>query len=180
MQAQYMNCRVSVSGMQLDVPPASMAMFDTVSIIVLIPIYDGILHPLMKRLRCELSMLQRIGWGFLLAALAMLVAGLVERRRLDAVAAGGNIGIMTQVLQYTLVGSSEVLASIGQIEFFYDQVRSCAARGTAVVHPRVYIAGRGRPLARHACAGRGRPLARHACAARAPRGHACAVDSLQR
>ena len=27
-----------------------------------------------------------------------------------------------QILQYTLVGFSEVLASIGQIEFFYDQV----------------------------------------------------------
>jgi dipeptide/tripeptide permease len=59
--------------MDFDVPPASMAMFDTISIIVLIPIYDGILTPIFKRLGCELSMLQRTGWGFLVAAAAMLV-----------------------------------------------------------------------------------------------------------
>lgn len=68
-----MNCRVSIAGKPFDIPPASMAMFDTISIIVLIPIYDGIVNPLMKRLGCELSMLQRIGWGFLVAAAAMLV-----------------------------------------------------------------------------------------------------------
>lgn len=73
MQARHMNCRVTVAGRPFSVPPASMAMFDTISIIVLIPIYDGIVNPLLKRLRCELSMLQRIGWGFLVAATAMVV-----------------------------------------------------------------------------------------------------------
>jgi dipeptide/tripeptide permease len=73
LQAQHMNCKVRVVGMDFDVPPASMAMFDTISIIVLIPIYDGILTPIFKRLGCELSMLQRTGWGFLVAAAAMLV-----------------------------------------------------------------------------------------------------------
>lgn len=73
MQARHMDCRVTVAGRPFSVPPASMAMFDTISIIVLIPIYDGIVNPLLKRLRCELSMLQRIGWGFLVAAAAMMV-----------------------------------------------------------------------------------------------------------
>ena len=68
-----------------------MAMFDTLSIIVLIPIYDGIVHPLMKRMRCELSLLQRIGWGFLVAAAAMLVAGLVEQQRMAAIAADARL-----------------------------------------------------------------------------------------
>ena len=47
---------------------------------------------------------------------------MVETQRRNAIARGDNISVMTQILQYTLVGSSEVLASIGQLEFFYDQV----------------------------------------------------------
>lgn len=50
------------------------------------------------------------------------VAGMVETQRRTALTRGGNISVMTQILQYALVGASEVLASIGQIEFFYDQV----------------------------------------------------------
>lgn len=34
------------------------------------------------------------------------------------------INIMWQAPAYILVGASEVLASVGQLEFFYDQVRS--------------------------------------------------------
>ena len=100
-----------------------MTMFDTIAIVILIPIYDGIVVPLMKRLRCQLSLLQRIGWGFVLAAAAMLAAAMVERNRMAAVAEGSNVTVMQQVTPYVLVGGSEVLSSIGQIEFFYDQVR---------------------------------------------------------
>lgn len=39
-----------------------------------------------------------------------------------------------QILQYTLVGTSEVLASIGQIEFFYDQVRHPLAPAPHLKH----------------------------------------------
>lgn len=72
--------------------------------------------------------------------LAMLYAAGVEMVRLHiynnppagnthAVADGTNylpervpLNIMWQAPSYILVGASEVLASIGQLEFFYDQV----------------------------------------------------------
>jgi dipeptide/tripeptide permease len=46
----------------------------------------------------------------------------VETQRRTAIADGGNVSVMNQVLQYSLVGASEVLASIGTMELFYDQV----------------------------------------------------------
>lgn len=128
LQAQFMERRVAFLGREYLVPAASMTVFDTIAIVVMIPIYDGIVQPLMKQLRCELSLLQRIGWGFVLAALAMLSAALVERRRMAAIAEGGNVTVMQQVTPYLLVGASEVLSSIGQIEFFYDQVRGVETR----------------------------------------------------
>ena len=126
-----MERRVAFLGRDYLIPAASMTVFDTIAIVVMIPIYDGIVQPLMKQLRCELSLLQRIGWGFVLAALAMLSAALVERRRMAAIAEGGNVTVMQQVTPYLLVGASEVLSSIGQIEFFYDQVRRLRALGVS-------------------------------------------------
>jgi dipeptide/tripeptide permease len=123
IQAQYMDRNIAVGSRVYRMPAASMAMFDTFAIIVMIPIYDGIIVPLLKHMRLELTLLQRIGWGFVLAVAAMLAAAVVERNRLAAIAQGGNVTVMQQVTPYLLIGASEVLSSIGQIEFFYDQVR---------------------------------------------------------
>jgi len=70
--------------------------------------YDGILNPMMKRYRCAFTLLQRIGWGMLVAVAAMLAGAYVERRRMAAQAEGGNVGVMEQAAQYLLVGASEV------------------------------------------------------------------------
>jgi dipeptide/tripeptide permease len=56
----------------------------------------------------------------------------VEGQRLAAIAKGDNISVMTQILQYALVGASEVLASIGQLEFFYDQVSPPSCTGSCM------------------------------------------------
>ena len=66
-------------------------------------------------------------------ALAMLYAAAIERWRLSVYLSGHGhdrqgapervpISIMWQAPAYVLVGASEVLASVGQLEFFYDQV----------------------------------------------------------
>ena len=43
------------------IPSASLALFNTISIIVLIPIYDRGVVPLLRRFGFKLSHLQRIG-----------------------------------------------------------------------------------------------------------------------
>jgi peptide/histidine transporter 3/4 len=92
--------------------------------------------------RCgiEVTMLRKIGGGFFLAAMSMLAAGLVERARLAEFKAGHIIGgsvcakkddtnppsavslsIFYQIVQFALVGSSEVLAAVTSLQFFYTQ-----------------------------------------------------------
>ena len=46
-------------GGQLRIPAASLALFNTVSIIALIPLYDRVLVPLLTRFGKKLSLLQR-------------------------------------------------------------------------------------------------------------------------
>ncbi|EFJ40034.1 hypothetical protein VOLCADRAFT_70090, partial [Volvox carteri f. nagariensis] len=122
------------------VPSASMSLFNTLSIILLIPVYDKLLEPAIARCRGKITLLQRIGWGMVLALVSMLVAAAVEwyrLRSLDMCRNGadpplhlGSLSIFWQAPQYFIVGASEVLASIGQLEFFYDQapdvMRSCS------------------------------------------------------
>ncbi|KAG2452163.1 hypothetical protein HYH02_003195 [Chlamydomonas schloesseri] len=138
----------------LHIPSASMSLFNTLSIILLIPVYDKIVEPFIARIRSKITLLQRIGWGMVLAIVSMLAAAWVESYRLhslnkcaneNAAAAAAaeqhldgtgpavtscSLSIFWQAPQYFIVGASEVLASIGQLEFFYDQapdvMRSCS------------------------------------------------------
>ncbi|KAG1658754.1 hypothetical protein FOA52_000867 [Chlamydomonas sp. UWO 241] len=133
------------------VPAALMAIFNTVSIIGLIWVYDKLLVPGLWRLGYRMTMLRRAGWGMVIAAAAMGAAALLEFVRLrvyrqqfctpcDPSDSGAppcgctpgvpSLSIFWQAPQYALVGMSEVFTSIAQIEFFYDQapdvMRSCS------------------------------------------------------
>jgi peptide/histidine transporter 3/4 len=133
-----MDRRVGAGG--FDIPAASLSTFDTVSIIALVPVFDQGIYPLLARNGCKLTMLQRMGWGLAVSALAMVAGAAVEYQR-RTVALGGDtvphtdppaaaMTVFWQTPQYVLIGASEVLASIAQLEFFYDQapkvMRSCA------------------------------------------------------
>ncbi|KAK9827526.1 hypothetical protein WJX74_008315 [Apatococcus lobatus] len=131
------------------IPAASLSIFNTLAIIVLIPLYDSAFIPLLRRFGKKITLLQRIGWGLVVTILAMLAAAACENQRLRLFHEGKTISgdyglplgarqhpkvvdmnVFWQVPQYLLIGLSEVFASIGQLEFFYDQapdvMRSCS------------------------------------------------------
>ena len=68
-----------VRGGQLRIPAASLALFNTVSIIALIPLYDRGLVPLLSRFGKKLSLLQRIG-GCRRASMKGLVSAPLQQK----------------------------------------------------------------------------------------------------
>ncbi|KAK8948799.1 putative nitrite transporter [Platanthera zijinensis] len=129
-QARLMDRRLSRSSSFL-VPPGSMTVFTMLSMLSTISLYDRLLVPFARRLTGldrGISFLLRMGLGFALSAAATLVAGLVEVRRRRA---ASDISVFWLVPQYALFGAAEAFASIGHLEFFYDQapesMRSTAA-----------------------------------------------------
>ncbi|CAN6307376.1 unnamed protein product, partial [Urochloa humidicola] len=115
-----------------NIPPASLSIFDEISVFIWVPLYDRILMPIARKFtRREkgFSELQRMGIGLVLSIFAMASAALVELKRLEIARSEGLIhekaavpmSILWQIPQYFLVGASEVFTSIGQVEFFYDQ-----------------------------------------------------------
>uniref|UniRef100_A0A0D9XH88 Uncharacterized protein n=1 Tax=Leersia perrieri TaxID=77586 RepID=A0A0D9XH88_9ORYZ len=132
VQGRSMRRRLTHS---FSIPPASLNAIYAVAVLLLVPLYDRAVVPIARRLITGtdrgLSELQRIGAGLLLSVAAMAAAAFVEERRLHA---AGEMSIVWQVPQYTLLGASAVFAYVGQLEFFYNQapdsMRSlCSALG---------------------------------------------------
>ena len=89
-QAATLDRRV---GSRLQVPPAALQTFISVTIVVLMPVYDRAFVPLARHftgLSSGITMLQRIGTGMFLSLVSMVVAALVEMRRLRIAADAGR------------------------------------------------------------------------------------------
>lgn len=113
------------------IPSASLSLFDTISVIFWVPIYDRLIVPLASKFtghKNGFTQLQRIAIGLVISIFAMLAAGSLELFRLDLVRKHNyyqvkNIpmSIFWQVPQYLIIGCAEVFTFIGQLEFFYEQ-----------------------------------------------------------
>ncbi|KAI3830019.1 hypothetical protein L1987_04151 [Smallanthus sonchifolius] len=127
LQGSYMNIKIH----NFEIPPASLSIFDTLSVIFWVPVYDRVLVPVARKYtghKSGITQLQRMGTGLVISILAMLSAGTLEVIRLGIVKRNDYynqehmpMSIFWQVPQYFLIGCAEVFTFIGQLEFFYDQ-----------------------------------------------------------
>ncbi|XBI24477.1 hypothetical protein VPH35_049574 [Triticum aestivum] len=119
-------------GPKFKIPSASLSIFDTLSVIAWVPVYDRILVPAVRSVTGRprgFTQLQRMGIGLVVSMFAMLAAGVLELVRLRTIAQRGLYGehdvvpisIFWQVPQYFIIGAAEVFTFVGQLEFFYDQ-----------------------------------------------------------
>ncbi|MQL74271.1 hypothetical protein Taro_006611 [Colocasia esculenta] len=122
-QGDIMNTNVG----EFHIPPASMSVFDILSVLVCILLYRRILVPAMGRFCGRpkgLTEFQRMGAGLVIATLAMVAAGLTEIERLRRVGVPeepSSLSVFWQIPQYALIGASEFFMYVGQLEFFNGQ-----------------------------------------------------------
>ncbi|KAI3981518.1 hypothetical protein MKX01_008935 [Papaver californicum] len=121
-------------GTSFQIPAAALQILINVSIFLFIPLYDFALVPLARTFTGKpngITMLQRIGFGMFLSTLSMVIAAVIEKRRLLVALDFGlidrpEITIPMSVWwlspQYLLIGLADVFATVGLQEFFYDQV----------------------------------------------------------
>ncbi|KAL3850614.1 hypothetical protein ACJIZ3_012496 [Penstemon smallii] len=129
LQGLTMNARLGKSS--FEIPSASLGIFDTLSVIFWVPIYDRIIVPVARKFtghKNGLTQLQRMGIGLFISIFSMLSAGILELVRLRYVRRHNYydhkqvpISIFWQVPQYFIIGCAEVFMFIGQLEFFYEQ-----------------------------------------------------------
>ncbi|XP_077237895.1 protein NRT1/ PTR FAMILY 5.8-like [Tasmannia lanceolata] len=125
-------------GSNFVIPPATLQSAITISIVLLMPLYDKLIIPIIRLITRDdkgITVLQRMGIGMVLSIIAMVVAALVESKRLE-ISRKMGIGFdqsqtptvplcITWLLpQYILLGISDVFTVVGMQEFFYTQVPS--------------------------------------------------------
>ncbi|KAM3346527.1 hypothetical protein ACQJBY_020847 [Aegilops geniculata] len=119
-------------GAHFSIPSASLSVFDTLSVIAWVPVYDRLLVPAVRSFTGHprgFTQLQRMGVGLVVSIFSMVAAGVLELVRLRTVARHGLYGehdivpisIFWQVPQYFIIGAAEVFVFVGQLDFFYDQ-----------------------------------------------------------
>ncbi|KAK8928346.1 putative nitrite transporter [Platanthera zijinensis] len=120
VQAKTMDCHVAGS---FKIPPATLSIFSSAAMLLTIAFYDRVLVPIARRLtgRPEgISHLRRVGIGLAISILSNVAAALVEsRRRADS--AHGQLSVFWLVPQYVVHGMADGFASVGLLEFLYDQ-----------------------------------------------------------
>ncbi|KAE9620067.1 hypothetical protein Lal_00040282 [Lupinus albus] len=116
------------------IPPATLQSAITLSIILLMPLYDKIFIPIAQLITHQdkgISVTQRMGIGMVLSIIAMVIAALVEMRRLEIGKALKNsraqsetvqLSIFWLLPQYIILGISDIFTVVGMQEFFYGEV----------------------------------------------------------
>ncbi|GAA0139931.1 transporter [Lithospermum erythrorhizon] len=109
-------------GSHFKIPPAALQSAITVSIILLMPLYDKLFIPFIRiftRSEKGINVMQRMGVGMFLSVIAMIIAALTERKRLTM---NTPLNIFCLLPQYILLGISDIFTVVGMQEFFYSEV----------------------------------------------------------
>ncbi|KAK9743273.1 hypothetical protein RND81_03G228100 [Saponaria officinalis] len=121
-------------GSNFTIPAAALQSFVGIFIIIILPIYDFLLVPAARNItgkQAGISVLQRIGTGLFISIVCMVIAAIVEKRRIEIALQHGLIdlpkstvpmSIWWLVPQYALFGAADALTIVGLQEFFYSQV----------------------------------------------------------
>ncbi|KAF3952110.1 hypothetical protein CMV_022305 [Castanea mollissima] len=119
-------------GPDFQIPAASLGSFVTLSMLIAVPMYDRYFVPFMRQRTGNsrgITLLQRLGTGFVIQVIAIAVAYAVEVRRIHVIKVNHIVGpkqvvpmsIFWLLPQYILLGVADVFNAIGLLEFFYDQ-----------------------------------------------------------
>lgn len=125
------------------IPPASLAGFVTLSMLVCVVLYDRVFVKVLRKWTNNprgITILQRMGIGIVFHIVIMTVASLMERYRLSVakdhgvVENGKQVPLTIFVLlpQFILMGTADAFLEVAKIEFFYDQApESMKSLGTS-------------------------------------------------
>lgn len=112
------------------IPAASIYALAAIGMIASVTIYEKILVPVLRRATGTergIKILKRIGIGMIFSMVSMIVAALVEKKRLGVVEKNPATGSLSMSVfwlapQFVIIGVGDGFGLVGLQEYFYDQV----------------------------------------------------------
>jgi POT family proton-dependent oligopeptide transporter len=112
-------------------PNDVIANLNPLSIIILVPIMDHLVYPAFRKAGIRFNPIARITTGFAFASAAMISACVTQYYIYQKSPCGNAanscedqpapINVWVQILPYTLIGASEIMASITSLEYAYTK-----------------------------------------------------------
>ncbi|XP_051002109.1 solute carrier family 15 member 3 [Acomys russatus] len=117
------------------IPEAWLLLANVVVVLILVPVKDHVIDPLLLRCKLLPSALRKMALGMFFGFTSIIAAGVLEKERLQYIAANQTVpqvigqdlyyaaplSIWWQIPQYLLIGISEIFASIPGLEFAYSE-----------------------------------------------------------
>ncbi|KAL8555034.1 hypothetical protein ACS0TY_003004 [Phlomoides rotata] len=108
------------------VPSASIPVIPLIFMIILIPIYDRLFVPFIRKFTNHpsgITQLQRVGLGLVLSSLSMAIAALVEVKRRNQSLKNPlqPISLFWLGFQYGIFGIADMFTLVGLLEFYYKE-----------------------------------------------------------
>lgn len=119
------------------IPNDLMQNFDPISIIVFIPVLESLIYPILRRCHISFRPVTRISFGFIVAAIAMMYAAIIQHviyisppcydkpgcpaSAINGQTQGNRVHIAAQTPAYVFIGLSEIFASVSGLEYAYTK-----------------------------------------------------------
>jgi len=111
-QAREMNRQFG----SIQIEPDQVPTLNPLFVIILIPLFDRILFPFLRRKGLNITSLRKMTLGMILTSIAFAVAGFVQM-----VLDRGQISVAWQTFQFLILTVGELLVSVSGLEFAYTQ-----------------------------------------------------------
>jgi len=124
------NLTVQAGTMQRNVPNDLINNLNPISLVIMIPIFDQVIYPGLRKRGIKFTPIKRMTCGFFFASAAMVVSAIIQHfiyvehpcgdqaASCDSVA---PISVWVQTPEYVLIGISEIFTSITGLEYAFNK-----------------------------------------------------------
>ncbi len=100
--------------------PEQIGVLNPVLIMILLPLFDGVIYPAIKKCKLDFTPLKRMGMGMIIGAVAFALSAGVEYK-ISSASEAKSISVFWQLPQIVLISVGEILISVTGLEFAYTQ-----------------------------------------------------------